>query len=300
MLAAFLCTVLFSFSAVTGRRLAHYVTGTQANLSRLLLAAALLGAWSHLFGTGMRGAAFPILFLSGCVGFGIGDLSLFQAYPRIGTRRTMVLVQCLAAPFAALAEWAWLGHTPTLAQTGFGVLVLAGVGIALLPGRAEAQPTHGLAAGIFFGTLSAVCQGGGAVLSRKAYAVAEASGHALHGVRDGVNAAYQRMLGGIFVSVLFFIYLKLAHKPDAPRRSDWSAGWPWAVANGLLGPAFGVTCYQWALLTAPTNIVLPIVATTPLLVLPLAHFLEGDRLTRRAAFGGLLAVAGVIGLTLSK
>jgi hypothetical protein len=74
MFAAFLATVLFSFSAIAGRRLSHFLSGTKANLARLILAAVILGLWAHLFGFGVRGAAFPILFISGCVGFGIGDL----------------------------------------------------------------------------------------------------------------------------------------------------------------------------------------------------------------------------------
>jgi drug/metabolite transporter (DMT)-like permease len=300
MLAAFLTTILFSLSAVCGRRLSHFLSGTLANLTRLILAAAMLGTWSHVFGFGVSGAAFPILFLSGCVGFGVGDLALFQAYPRLGARRTMVLVQCLAAPFGALIEWAWLGHAPTLAQAGYGALILAGVAVALFPKKSDAQPTHGLTAGILFGLLAALGQAGGAVLSRKAYAVAADAGQIFHGASDGVNAAYQRMLGGIFVTVLFFIYLKIAHTPDESRKANWPKAWPWLVGNSLAGPALGVTCYQWALMNYPTNIVLPIVATTPLVVIPLAHFMEGDRVTPRAVFGGVIAVAGVIGLTLVK
>ena len=300
MLAAFLTTILFSFSAISGRRLANHLRGTQANLTRLIFAAVLVGVWSHWFGFGLRAAAFPLLFLSGCVGFGIGDLALFQAYPRIGSRRTMVLVQCLAAPFAALTEWAWLGHAPTPAQAGFGALILAGVGVALMPGKAETQPAPGLTAGILFGVLAAFCQGGGAVLSRKAYAVAATAGQTFHGAGDGVNAAYQRLLGGIAVSALFYLYLKIAHKPNATRKSDWPGAYPWLIANALAGPSLGVTCFQWALMTTPTNIVLPIVATTPLAVIPLAHWLEGDRVTRRAVIGGVIAVAGVVGLTLAK
>jgi drug/metabolite transporter (DMT)-like permease len=38
--------------------------------------------------------------------------------------------------------------------------------------------------------------------------------------------------------------------------------------------------------------VLPIVATTPLLVLPLAHFFEGEQITLRAVIGCAVAVAG--------
>ena len=61
-----------------------------------------------------------------------------------------------------------------------------------------------------------------------------------------------------------------------------------------------MTCYQWALSAAPTGIVLPIVATTPLVVMPLAHFLEGDKITLRTLLGGALAVGGVVGLTLVR
>jgi drug/metabolite transporter (DMT)-like permease len=300
MFAALLTTLLFSLSAVSGRRLSNYLSGTLANLLRLLLAAAVLGAWAHAFGFGISGAAFPVLFLSGCVGFGMGDLALFQAYPRLGARRTMVLVQCLAAPFAALTEWAWLGQSPTLAQAGYGTLILAGVGVALLPKKSEAEPTHGLTAGIIFGLIAALGQGWGAVLSRKAYVVAAAHGQQFNGVGDGLNAAYQRMLGGIVVSGLFFACLKLAHRPDESRPNNWPKAWPWLAANSLFGPALGVTCFQWALMTSPTNIVLPIVATTPLVVIPLAHFIDGEPITRRAVGGGILAVAGVIGLTLAR
>jgi drug/metabolite transporter (DMT)-like permease len=50
----------------------------------------------------------------------------------------------------------------------------------------------------------------------------------------------------------------------------------------------------------PANIVLPIVATTPLAVLPLAHFFEGEPVTRRAVLGSAIAVAAVIGLVLVR
>jgi drug/metabolite transporter (DMT)-like permease len=300
MLASFLTTILFSCSAISGRRLSLHLHGTKANLLRLTLGALLLGAWSHAFGFGIGGAGFPLLFLSGCIGFGVGDLALFQAYPRLGARRAMVMAQCVAAPMAALIEWAWLGHAPTLAQAGYAALILVGVGFALLPHEDSDEPTHHLKAGILFGLVAAFGQGFGAVLSRKAYAVAAAHGQEFHGVGDGLNAAYQRMLGGILVTVIFFLYLKLAHKPDDSRPNNWSKAWPLLIANCLCGPTLGVTCYQWALISTPTHIALPIIATTPLMVIPLAHFIDGERITKRAVFGGLVAVAGVIGLALAK
>jgi drug/metabolite transporter (DMT)-like permease len=299
MFAALLTTVLFAFSALAGRRLPHFFSGTQANFFRLVLSSALLGIWSHLFGFGLGGAAFPWLFLSGCVGFGVGDLAMLQTYPHLGARRTMVMIQCLAVPLATLMEWAWLGHAPTLRQTGFALMILAGVGLAMLPAKKD-EPTHGLKAGLFFGFIAALGQGGGAVLSRKAYAVAQQAGQILHGAGDGINAAYQRMIGGICVTLLMWVYLKAARRAEESRRSDWSAGWPWLVAAALAGPSLGVSCFQWALMTEKTSIVLPIVATSPLVVIPLTRWVDGERITKRGVIGGLIAVAGVIGLTLAK
>ena len=300
MLAAFITTILYSISAICGRRVAHYVDGTEANLVRLIYVFVLLGLGTWLLHPFFSAAAFPWLFASGCVGFGMGDLAMFQAYPRLGTRRTMLVTQCLAAPFGALTEYVWLHHAPTWTQAGFGALILIGVGIALVPARGDAQPIHGLFAGACFGTLAALGQGGGAVMSRKAYEVASGAGQAFHGVRDGLGIAFQRVLGGITVSALFYLYLKLAHKPFATRKADWRSAWPWLLGTGLTGPALGVTCFQWALMTEKTSIVLPIISTTPLMVMPLAHYIEGDRITWRAAAGGVLAVAGVVGLTLAR
>ena len=300
MLAAFITTILYSCSAICGRRVAHYVDGTEANLVRLLYVSILLGVGSWLCRSFFSAAAFPWLFASGCVGFGMGDLAMFHAYPRLGTRRTMLMTQCLAAPFGALIEFFWLHHAPTAAQAGSGTLILFGVSLALVPAKGEGQPIHGLFAGACFGTLAALGQGGGAVMSRKAYEIARAAGQEFHGVRDGLGIALQRVLGGITVSALFFLYLKLAHKPFATRKADWRSAWPWLLVTGLCGPALGVTCFQWALMTEKTSIVLPIVATTPLAVMPLAHYLEGDRITWRTTAGGVIAVAGVVRLMLAK
>lgn len=299
MLPALLTSVLWAGSSLAGRHLPVFFGGTQANVIRLLLAATLLGAYSELFGFGLHGPAYFWLFLSGAVGFGLGDLSMLQTYPHLGARRTMVMVQCLAVPFATLIEWLWLHQVPTGKDALYAVVILTGIGIAIMPAKSD-EPTHGLKIGIFFGLLAALGQGGGAVVTRKAYAVAAASGHAFHGAGDGINAAYQRMTGGIAVSLLTLIYLRIKNRAQDARPANWKGGWPWLVGNTLAGPTIGVSCFQWALMTSPTSVVLPIVATSPLMVIPLTRIVDGERITKRAICGGAIAVAGVIGLTLAK
>ena len=45
---------------------------------------------------------------------------------------------------------------------------------------------------------------------------------------------------------------------------------------------------------------LPIVATTPLVIIPLAYWFDGDIPNRRSLVGGFVAVAGVVALTLVR
>jgi drug/metabolite transporter (DMT)-like permease len=47
-------------------------------------------------------------------------------------------------------------------------------------------------------------------------------------------------------------------------------------------------------------VVLPIVATMPIVVIPFAYFLEGDRPSARSLAGGVLAVLGAIALALIR
>ncbi len=54
------------------------------------------------------------------------------------------------------------------------------------------------------------------------------------------------------------------------------------LANALAGQTFGVTCMQWALKTTQAGIVTAIIATTPLVLLPLTRIVEGEKIGIRS------------------
>lgn len=308
MFAALLTTLFFSLSAVTANRSVRYMGGNEANFWRLLVATIGLGIFAHVWGVGLAGEFLPWFLLSGFIGFGFGDLALFQAYPRLGSRLTVLLVHCLAAPIAMVAEWLWLGNAVTLIEVLCAMIILAGLVVALAPGRGGQAEARRWGPGILFAAIAALGQGGGAVVSRKAYAVAEASSLQLTGVAGGLNATYQRILAGLAIAALtvlvvrrkevFAHFGRLTSRPMPPvSRNQWDKGWPWIVMNGFAGPMFGVACFQWALQTTKSGVVLPIVALTPLVVIPFARYLEGEKPTARSLAGGVIAVAGVVLLT---
>lgn len=303
MLPAFIAAGLFSVSVIAASRSSRLLGSESANFWRVVVAVVLLGLWAHGFGAGVGGGAFPLFFLSGCVGFGFGDIALFQSLPRLGPRLSSLMINCLAAPFAAIIEWYWLGTRLSLAQSLCGVLILGGVGLALAPERQMPIPRRTRWVGIGFGIIAGFGQGFGAVLSRKAYAAAaEVGGHV-----DGGTAAYQRILGGLVIVLVPFLWTCLARalrrlpsQASALSTDDRRTAIRWVLLNGLSGPTIGVAFYQWALKTTPSGIVLPITAMTPLLVIPFTYWLDGDRPGWRSLVGGVAAVVGVVGLTLVR
>lgn len=288
MFASFLTTIFFSLSVIFATRSAKLLGSAHANLARILLATALLGLWAHTRGIGLTGPALHWLFFGGCVGFGLGDMALFAALPRIGPRLAILITQCLAAPLAAIVEWAWMGTTLTAAELGCALIILAGVAIALAPDRGSLVPRRVFWLGVLAGIGSAFGQGMGAVISRKAYQVAE---HANFSI-DGLSAAYQRILGGLLFTLIAFPLLR--RRGENPVAPQWRAAAPWTFANALVGPTLGVGCFQWALGTTKSGVVLPIVATSPVVTILLAWAIDRTRPTRRAVLGGIVAVVGAV------
>ena len=305
MLAALLTTLLFATSAVCGYRTAKQVGGIEANFWRITLATMFLTVWAFTFGSGFRGA--PEWFmLSGLFGIGLGDSAYFQALPRLGSRRTVLLCQCLTAPFAVLIEWLWLGNKLNRLEILCVAVILVGVAIALAPGDHLKISPRDWKIGLGASILAAFGGAVGAVIIRKGYAAIHAAD--LH--VDAGTTGYQRVLGGILIPTMTLLIFKSrsahAHGPAFAEntlrvsRDKWTRIRPWVLANALAGQTLGVTCMQWALQTTPAGIVTAIIATTPIVLLPMTRIVEGEKIGVRSLIGALVAVSGVIGLICFK
>lgn len=297
MWPAFLTTVLFSISAVCAQRTTRALGGVEANFWRILLATILLSVWAHTAGQGLGGGALHLFLWSGVLGFGVGDIALYQALPRLGSRLSILLVHCLAAPLAASAEWWWFGTRMSGREVVGAALILGGVALALAPGKHLDIPRRTFWVGVVCGVIAALGQGMGAVLSRRA-----ARQDLLDGTPvDGLTAAYQRILAGLVLAFVAWQIVRIrnrwrAAESGAELRENWippRAVRPWIAANALAGPAIGVGFYQWALMIEKSGVVLPIVALTPLVIIPFSRFVEGERPRKRSLLGGVVAVAGV-------
>ncbi len=294
MLGALATTLFFAVTPVFANRAAGLLGSTRANFWRLVVAVIILGAWAQAFGRGGHSHAVTWFVFGGAVGFGIGGLAMFQSLPRLGSNLSTLIVQCGSAIAAAAVEWSWLGTRLTFMQIGLVVITLGGITVGLWP-RSVSYPlgvtANARRIGLSWALVSAVAQGVGAVMSRKAFAVAAT----WHEPVDPGTAAYLRALGGVAFAAVALVVVAARRIEPAKARAT---AVPWVLANALTGPILGVTCYQWALRTTPAGIVQPIVAAAPLLTIPFAAWLEGSRVQASYYLGTVLAVAGVTGLML--
>lgn len=299
MIPALLATIAFALSITCGHRSARLLGGAEANFWRLVLATVLLGLWAFVFGEGMHGSAFFLFVISGVIGIGIGDSALFQAFPRLGSRLTALVLQCLSVIFAGVIEWGWLGTRLSVAEMICDGLILAGVGVALTPLEHLRRERSELLLGLSYCTLAAFGNGFGMVISRKAFA--SQGGQAI----DGGTAAFQRLTGGLLFTALVLLVVRRKHMTawvvggkshESPSLERWRKAAIWVAANGFFGMTLGVSCLLWALKSTPTATVQTIVALTPLAVIPLARVMENERVPPRSLAGALVAVAGTIAL----
>ena len=281
----------YAWSVTCARRSSAHHGPDLANLGRLLIAVIVIGLFVAFSDRHPFCAGWEWLILGGVLGLGIGDIALFHALPRIGVGLTMLLTQCLAAPFALILEYQALGHSPNGSQMLAALVILIGVGVAL-GAPAEGDPAD-RRAGVWLGVLSALGQACGAVSTPLTVEACKQAGEV---IPDGFAQAFVRLLGGVPVVLLFLLWASRKEGLFAKVRRPYasaSAPW-WMLMNGISGPALGVACYQWALTQHPAALVLSVVALTPLIGLVMQWAIEGQRPSWRLWLGGAIAIIGVI------
>lgn len=298
LLPSLLTACLFAGSGICGQRASVRFGALSANALRLAFAAIILGALAHWQGpVDFTTRSAHRLLVSGALGFGAGDVALFLAYPRLGARITLLINLCTAPLFGALGDWLLLGALITAQQALACLVILVGVVMALREG--VSAPGHERVAflpGILAAVMAGFGQGTGAALSRYAQAAARVDGVSM----DGIREAFIRVLPGLAFAVLVFgigravaangTALTTPSAPGLPR-------WRWLIGAVFFGPVLGVSCFQWALSSATSAVVLSVVSTTPILILPLSMVIEKDSPSWSAVIGAFVAVGGVAILT---
>ncbi len=268
------------FTAAVGR-----IGAVQVNVSRLAVASLLRAGTIAAAGLplGLTARQAWLLVASGVVGLVFGDSFLFKAFDLVGARTSM-LIMSLAPALAALLAFAFLGETLSgLAIAGTG-LTLAGVAAVVW----ERSGTTDAAArrrplGAVFALLGALGQAGNLVLAKLAFR---------EGPIDDFVASFVRIASSVCLLAPAAALAGRFHAPWRVFRADRRALVLVLLAS-VGGSYLGITLSLVAVKHADVGIAATLMATVPVLMLPMSRLVDRERLSWRAVGGAFVAVAGV-------
>ena len=275
----------WAFGTILFTRAAHRIGAFTLNLTRITLALCILS----LILLATRGTSWApeaqsrnilLLALSGICGLTLGDWAYFRAFIYIGPRLTTIFMT-LAPVFSAIIALPLLGERLVFgALLGMG-LTLGGVMFVLLDCRNANVPHGHRIRGATLAILGSLGQAVGLNLSKLGMGT----------VIDPLPATALRMAAGaagIWVLALATRRVGGVSKLARDRVARWAT-----IGATLLGPVTGIWLSLVAVRHTETGIAATLMATTPILILPLLAFVEKERVSTRAIVGTFLSVMGV-------
>lgn len=293
-LAALGTSLCFSFGSTQFTIAGRQIGSSLVNRTRLLIALLLVMLLHFLtFGQLLPLDTTPErwfwLGLSGFVGLVLGDACLLQAFVLIGARLSMLMMS-LAPVLGALLAWIFLGETLVPREVVGIAVVLIGIIVVIVersngstPGTEGSNDRRQYFIGLLFGLGGAAGQAGGLVLSKLG----------MGGDFPALSANLIRLLAAAAVIWLIAIVNRQLFSSFRTLRANPRA--LLSLTNGtILGPVLGV----WLTLVAVQNVNIGVASTLsslmPIFLIPISYFMFGERVTKQAVFGTLVAVAGMV------
>lgn len=286
--AGLLTSIFWSFTSVQFTFAGRLVGSAVVNRVRLLLAILHLSVlhWS------LYGHPWPVdagyyrwiwLGLSGVIGLVLGDGALFQAFVLIGPRLATLLMT-LAPVLSALLAWIWLGETLLPVEILAIFITIAGVAWVVSE-RGDAGTVAGrrdrkFLLGVLFGLIGALGQATGLVTAK----------YGLVGGFSSVSATLVRML--VAAAAIWLFTLLRGGRPALYRSFRIGKAWPWVLGGSITGPFLGVWFSMIAVQNANVGIASTLTSLSPIMLIPLAHWIFKEHITPRSVIGTIVALAG--------
>jgi drug/metabolite transporter (DMT)-like permease len=277
----------WALSAIAFAYAARAFPVLRVNFWKTLIGFVLTGGLLVILGAfPFRMELLPMLFfgISGILGISLGDIAYLNSLNAIGPRRTL-LIGTLTPPMTALIATFLLGEHLSLRSWMGILLTVAGVAWVITErkgirnGAVEQQKPEMY----MFGFLFMVAQVGATLLSRAAFRLSDTGPY---------EAAFVRLAFALAVLFFWVVFFKsgqgVQSTPSAIRHAQRML-----FLGSVSGPFIAMALLQLSLKLAPAGISQTLVSTNALFALGFSA-LMGERISLRAVFGALLAVAGII------
>jgi len=286
-ISALLTALFWSMSPLFFTAAINRVGMVTVNITRLTFALIFLVASVIVmqYSVSLSPMQYALLSLSGFLGLVFGDSFMFKAFQRIGARITM-LVMALSPAIATFAAYFILGEElPVLGLVGIAV-TLAGIVwvVAERSGDGKETPHAVTKIGLFYAFIGATGQGLGLVVAKLAFQESPVNGLVATLIR--IAAAWVLLLPIVAMTKNF-------KSPFVTFRTERRALWL-TIGGAVVGPFIGITFSLIAVAHTQVGVAATIMATVPIVMLPLLRIFYKERLTWKAVAGAFVTVGGVV------
>ncbi len=261
------------------------IGSVQANIARMMVATLLFAISVVLFRLPINLSFTQIqyLFVSAMLGLVFGDTYLFKGFQTIGARLSM-LIMSLSPAIAAFLAYLFLGETLSIWGI-FGIfLTLCGVAPEVVFDRTGSVPALPLnRIGILYALMGAFGQGAGLIFAKLAFT---------EGPIHGMVASAIRIASAVLVLLPLSLLRRRTQNPLTVLRQDRTIFLCLLTAS-VFGTYLGITLSLVAVAYAKVGIASTLIATSPVLMLPIVRLAYHDRLSWKAVAGAFLAITGV-------
>lgn len=283
-IAATFAALLWAVNAVVLSEAVSKVGSFNVNIGRLFFASILLLITIVLLNSSFNlfWQQYYYLILSGIIGLVIGDYGMLKSYEIIGPRLGMLMMS-LVTPISVVLAFLFLDEILSVLQiVGISITIL-GIAIVVLQKKAKTDSFHFTLKGGVYGLIASVGQAVGLILAKEAFNIGEL---------DEFVAAFVR----IFFSLLFLIVIGrvMGFSKNSIRvfKKDKKA-LKLIIMGAFLGPYLGITASLVAIANTHVGIASTLIATVPVIMLPVSRFYYKEKLSTISIIGTIIAVIGI-------
>ena len=289
-IAAVVTALLWAFTSLFFTVASRLIGVGAVNRTRLALALLFI-ALVHWMSTG---SVFPfetepwrwgVLTVSSVAGLAIGDGALFLAFVYIGPRLTL-LVMTIVPVFSTLFAWLWFDEILVSREILGMLITIGGIGWVVTEKRnpdpsENPYPPEKYGIGIVLALVGALGQTANLVVTK----------FALTDGYSALSATEVRILVALVMLCLLAIFQgELIH---SVRKLSNKRAFIFVTAGAIAGPFLGIWFSYIAIQHTRIGIASTIMATPPLILIPLSAIFFGERTSMRGWVGTLIAFAGV-------
>ncbi len=283
--AALLTALLWSGTSIVFTEASIRVGPIYVNVTRMFLALTYLTVTLLIMNIRIDLSLNQILNLaiSGFAGLVIGDTFLFKAYRSIGARVSM-LMMALVPPISASLAFFFLGER--LSFLGIFGIIITVCGIALVVLKREEKPTSNYKidyTGLFYALIGAAGQAVGLIFAKNAFNEGEIS---------GFLASFVRIASAVIIIYPLALVTKRYKNPIRIYMNDKRA-FLFTAIGSVIGPFLGITFSMIAISHAKVGIASTLMATVPIIMLPMIRYYYKEKLSWISIAGALVAVSGI-------